>query len=96
MSKVATAEKPAAASRTPVVSHRFGNISVAVFLREVTTADGKKFVAKDFVLQRSWRDKQGNWQDQSITLNSRDILAVQQALTQAFVESYDKADDNQE
>jgi hypothetical protein len=43
------------------------------------------------VLEKSWKDRQGNWQDQSITLKAREILAVQKALDEAFVESYDDA-----
>lgn len=84
----ATAAKPTSTSKKPIVSKRFGNISVAVFERDVTLPDGTNFTAKDFVLQKSWKDEQGDWQDQSISLGARDILAVQQALTQAFVESY--------
>ena len=93
MSNVATAAKSAPASKKPIVSKRFGNISVAVFARDVNLPDGTAFTAKDFVLQKSWKDKEGNWQDQSISISSRDILAVQQALTQAFIDSYDKDDD---
>jgi hypothetical protein len=43
--------------------------------------------------QKSWKDKDGNWQDQSISLKSREILAVQKALDEAFVESYGAEDD---
>ena len=39
--------------------------------------------------QKSWKDKDGKWQDQSISLNSREILAVQKALDAAYVESFD-------
>ena len=54
------------------------------------------FTAKDFVLQKSWKDKQGAWQDQSISLKGREILAVQQALTAAFIDSFDKQDAEEE
>ena len=79
----------------PIVKKQLGNISVAVFAREVTARDGSTFDAKDFVLRKSWKNKEGNWQDQSITLKAREILAVQKALDEAFVESYDdgRADD---
>jgi hypothetical protein len=88
----AVAAKPA--SLKPLVKRQFGNISVAIFGREVHRADGTTFTAKDFVLQRSWKDqKTGEWQDQSIRLRQHDILAVQQALTQAFIDSYEKDDD---
>ena len=96
MSTAATAAKPAAVSNKPIVKRQLGNISVAVFAREVSTQDGKTFTAKDFVLQKSWKDKQGTWQDQSISLNAREILAVQQALTLAYVESSEKGSDDEE
>ena len=46
--------------------------------------------------QKSWKDKDGNWQDQSISLNARDILAVHKALDEAFVESFDHSSDDEE
>jgi len=96
MSNTATPAKPAALSNKPIVKRQLGNISVAVFARDVSTQDGKNFTAKDFVLQKSWKDKQGAWQDQSISLNAREILAVQQALTLAYVESAEKGSDDEE
>jgi hypothetical protein len=95
MSTAAVPAKPAGASQKPLVKRQFGNISVAIFGREVSRPDGSTFTAKDFVLQKSWKDKQGNWQDQSIRLRPHDILAVQQALTQAFIDSYDRDDDEE-
>jgi hypothetical protein len=92
MSPTATAAKTALPSQKPLVKRQFGNISVAVFGREVKRPDGTTFTAKDYVLQKSWIDKQGNWQNHSITLQPRDILAAQQALVMAFVDTYD-ADD---
>src|SRR5262245_12024255 len=88
-------QKPAPATNAhkPTVNKRLGNISVAVFTRDVNTADGKTFKAKDYVLQKSWKDNAGNWHDQSINLKQREILAVQKALDEAFVESYDSSSD---
>jgi hypothetical protein len=80
----------------PIVKKQFGNISVAVFAREVSKPDGTLFTAKDFVLQKSWKDKQGAWQDQSISLKGREILAVQEALTAAFVDSFDATEGDDE
>ena len=95
MSSTATAAKPARLSNKPLVKRQFGNISVAVFGREVSRPDGTTFTAKDYVLQKSWKDKQGNWQDQSISLMAREILAVQQALALAFVDSYQNSDEEE-
>lgn len=93
MSSSAPAEMPAATSTKPIAKVQLGNISVTVFPHEVQTANGRTFTAKNFVLQKSWKDKDGNWQDQSISLKSREILAVQKALDEAFVESYSADDD---
>lgn len=90
----AAADKPTA--NKPIVKKQLGNISVAVFAREVNSPDGKNFTAKDYVLQKSWKDKQGNWQDQSMSLKSREILAVQQSLASAFVESFDALESEDE
>lgn len=88
------AAKPTGAK--PIVKKQLGNISVAVFAREVSKSDGTMFTAKDFVLQKSWKDKQDAWQDQSICLKRNEILAVQQALSAAFVESFDTHDADEE
>ena len=62
----------------------------------MSAADGTIFKAKNYVLQKSWKDKDGKWQDQSINLKAREILAVQKALDEAFVASYDtQADDDE-
>ena len=95
MSTAATAAQPAAESNKPIVKRQLGNISVAVFTRDVSKPDGTTFTAKNFVLQKSWKDKDGHWQDQSISLNSREILAVQKALDAAYVESFDHANDDE-
>ena len=90
----AVAAKPA--GNKPIVKKQLGNISVAVFAREVSKPDGTIFTAKDFVLQKSWKDKHDVWQDQSLSLKRNEILAVQQALSAAFVESFDKQDADEE
>jgi hypothetical protein len=95
MSDTATAAKPARHSNKPIAKRQFGTISVAVFGREVSKPDGTIYTAKDFVLQKSWKDKKGDWQNQSISFQARDILAVQQALVMAFVDSYENGDDEE-
>jgi hypothetical protein len=93
MSNAATAAQPSAVSTKPIAKAQLGNISVSVFPQEVQKANGTKFTAKNFILQKSWKDKNGNWQDQSISLKSWEILAVQKALDEAFVESYGTEDE---
>lgn len=96
-----TVAKPSATpaaknTKSPIAKRKFGNISVAVFAREVSRSDGSVFTAKDFVLQKSWKDKDDQWQNQSITFNPRELFAVQQALSIAFIESYDQGIDQDE
>lgn len=81
------------AGNKPIVKKQFGNISVAVFEREVTKADGSTFTAKDYVLQKSYKDKTGEWKDQSISFKGRELLAVQEALSAAYVESFGADDE---
>jgi hypothetical protein len=87
----AVADKPA--GNKPIAKKQLGNISVAVFEREVTKADGTTFVAKDYVLQKSYKDKNGEWKDQSISFKAREILAAQEALSAAYVESFGTDDE---
>lgn len=93
MSGLATAQTSASVSNKPIAKTQLGNISVSVFPHEVQTANGNTFTAKNFVLQKSWKDKDGNWQEQSISLKAREVLAVQKALDEAFVESYGAEDE---
>jgi hypothetical protein len=51
MSNTATAAQPAAVSNKPMVKRQLGNISVAVFPRDVSKPDGTIFTAMNFVLQ---------------------------------------------
>jgi hypothetical protein len=91
-------QKPAAVpklSNKPIAKRQFGNISVAVFGREVSRPDGTVFTAKDYVLQKSWKDKNDVWQNHSISFLPREILAVQQALVMAFVDSHENGDDEE-
>jgi len=95
---MATTATPASAAKPankPIAKRKFGNISVAVFGREVSRPDGTIFTAKDYVLQKSYKDKNGDWQNQSVSLQAREILAAQQALVMAFVDSHENGDDEE-
>lgn len=52
MSGTSTAEPAASVSNKPIAKMQLGNISVAVFPHEVQTANGNKFTAKNFVVQK--------------------------------------------
>ena len=51
---MATAVAEKTIGNKPIVKKQLGNVSVAVFVREVSSADGKIFTTKDFVLQKSY------------------------------------------
>jgi len=72
----------------PVLKVQYGTISAAVFEQLRQLEDGTR---TDFSinLQRSYRDKEGNWQNNSISFFRREALIAAQALMQAFHESYE-------
>ena len=80
----------------PIVKKQLGNTSIAVFARKVSRSDGTKYTARDVVLQKSRKDALGNWQGQTIYLKARDILTVHKTPDQAFVESYESQNDEEE
>jgi len=92
MADTAVAQPPAStlpkSGKQPLIKKKLGNISVAVFSEEVSGKDGDVFTAYSFSLQKSWKDKSGNWQNHTISLKRREILQVQAALGEAFVASY--------
>jgi len=93
MTSPAATAKPARVSTKPIAKRQFGNISVSVFAHDVSRRNGETFTAKDYVLQKSYKDSNGDWQTQSLTLKSREIIATQQALVMAFVDSYENDDE---
>jgi hypothetical protein len=59
---------------------RFGTVKVAVW--ENTSREGKTF--HSFDLRRSYRDQDGEWHDQKISLNLSEIAKVQAALAKVY------------
>ena len=59
---------------------RFGTVKVAVW--ENTSREGKIF--HSFDLRRSYRDQDGEWHDQKISLNLNEIAKVQGALSKVY------------
>jgi hypothetical protein len=96
MSDAATADEPAAVSNKPIVKRQLDNISVAVFTRDVSKPDGTTFTAKDFVVQKSWKDKDGKWQDRSISLKSSEVRALRKVLDDAYFASLSHSSDDEE
>ena len=71
-----------APNRQPEQRFQAGGVSAAVFVNEVTRADGSVFMARKTVLQRTYVDGEGNYQSTtSLDVNDlpRAILVLQQA-----------------
>ena len=82
-------DDPAGGSGTkPVARVQYGGISAAVFPQTRERRDGGEFTDYTISLQRSYRDKEGDWQNKSITFFRREVLAAAQALIEAYNESY--------
>lgn len=70
----------------PVKKYNFGSVQVAVFENEV--GKGKeKFVSQSIVINKSYKDKDGKWQ-QSGSFKFSEIPLVILALQQALIEKY--------
>lgn len=83
-------------SDTPVIKHQLGNISVAVFRREVSRTDGSTFIVNDFAVQKSWKDKEGAWQQASVSLDRDEAPRVIEAIRAAYVDSFAKTGDSED
>ena len=83
-------------SDAPIIKHQFGNVSVAVFRREVSRADGSTFIANDFAVQKSWKDKDGEWNQASVSLDRDEAPRAIEALRAAYVDSFAKTNDSEE
>ncbi|MFT6238001.1 MAG: hypothetical protein ACJAQT_000070 [Akkermansiaceae bacterium] len=64
----------------PVHDVRFGTVKVAIWANK--SHEGKTF--HSFDLRRSYRDQQGEWQEQKISLNLNEIAKVRGALAKAY------------
>ncbi len=67
----------------PVVSIRYGNVSVAAFANEAKTKDGKTFEAYNVSVRRSYRKSDGEWIN-THSLRRSDLLPAAEALTECF------------
>ncbi|MBB5353853.1 hypothetical protein HNR46_004117 [Haloferula luteola] len=66
----------------PVDTGRFGSIRVAVW--ENQSQDGRTYHSLD--LERSYRDKDGAWQSQNLSLRANEIAKIRGALDQVYAD----------
>lgn len=67
----------------PTKKYKAGGIQVSVFENSVEK-DGRKMVFKTLAIQRSYKDKNNEWVNETINLNSRDCPKLLIAVGQAF------------
>ena len=76
--------------KTPIIKVRGdGGFSVAVFADMKKRDDGTEYVSYSAVLQKSWKDKNDQWQQQSVSMFDNNLPAVALLLQKAAGEILD-------
>lgn len=75
--------KDVTSSAKPTGTFRFGDVSAAVFTKQVETRDGKSVNAVNVSLRRSYRDASGDWQH-THSLRAGDLLPAAYALIKCY------------
>lgn len=68
----------------PTYKEKAGTISVAVFENKGKTKDGDDYVFKTVNLQRGYKDKDGEWQNQDMSLRLDEVPKAVALLNMAF------------
>lgn len=55
-------------ANTPIIKKRCGAFSVSVFEETKQSKSGDSYISHSIVLQKSYKDQNGNWQRQSINM----------------------------
>lgn len=70
--------------KTPVIKLRGDNgFSVAVFADMKKRDDGTEYVSYSAVLQKSWKDKNDQWQQQTVSMFDNNLAGVAMLLQKA-------------
>lgn len=70
--------------KTPVIKIRTdGGFSVAVFADNKKRSDGTEYVGYSAVLQKSWKDQNDQWQQQSVSMFDNNLAGVAALLQKA-------------
>jgi len=70
----------------PIYKENAGAIGVSVFENKGKTKEGKDFVFKTINLQKSYKDKDGKWQNLNLSMRVDDIPKVRMLLAMAYKE----------
>lgn len=68
---------------TPVATYRYGNISAAVFTKQVKNEVGETFDVHNVTVRRSYRTSDGEWVH-THTLRKSDLLPASVALGKCY------------
>lgn len=63
-------------ANTPVIKKRSGSFSVAVFEETKQSKSGDSYISHSVVLQKSYKDQNGEWQRQTINLFENNVAEV--------------------
>ena len=70
--------------KTPVIKIRGeGGFSIAIFADNKKRDNGTEYVSYSAVLQKSWKDKNDQWQQQSVSMFDNNIASVALLLQKA-------------
>ena len=63
--------------KVPVIKLRGdGGFSVAVFADNKKRDDGTEYISYSAILQKSWKDKNGQWQQQSVSMFDNNVAGT--------------------
>jgi len=68
----------------PIYKEKAGAVSISVFENEGKNKEGQKYVFKTVNLQKSYKDKEGKWQNKDVSLRIDDIPRAVMLLQKAF------------
>lgn len=83
--------------QTPVFKTRAGGISCAIFRNKYKGKEGKAdFSVDSIVLQRSYKNKDDQWENDSISFRKSDIIKLQIVLSKVAEQQFLNQDDKEE
>lgn len=73
-------------ANTPVIKKRSGAFSAAVFEEQKQDRNGNEYTSRSVVLQKSYKDQNGEWQRQTINLFDNNVADVSLLLQAVYME----------
>lgn len=73
-------------ANTPIIKKRSGAFSVAVFEETKQSKTGDSYISRSIVLQKSYKDQNGEWQRQTINMFDNNAAEVALLLQSACIE----------